>query len=196
MNQLKTTVLGFISLCLIGCQSQSEVLFENINIGDTLESCLANGTVCYGDNEISSFELANSPIANSYFSSSEVIFDYNNTVKEIRLKFHQETPHKTAKEVFNYMTQYFCQRYQSMKTEQVDTVQIDREAHIEYSQSGIKHIWNTDNIKVVMMSYTNVVLDRTYRPDSSGADFHWVWEWAIDNIEGNYVELIISAKQC
>lgn len=194
MSQIKTIAWELILLCLIGCQSQPEVLFEKINIGDNLENCLAQGTVCYGDNEPDTFELANSNIANSYFSNSEVKFDGNNIVKEIRLTFHQEAPHKTAKDVFNYMTQYFCQRYQSMKAEEVDTVQIDRESHIEYSQTGIKHIWNTDNIKVVMMSYTNVVLDRTYRPDPSGADFHWVWAWAVDNIEGNYVELIISTK--
>lgn len=196
MNQLKTIILGFISLCLIGCQSQPEVLFENIYIGDTLESCLADGTVCYGDNEISSFELANSNIARSYFSNSEVTFDYNNTVKEIRLKFHQETPHKTAKGVFNDMTQYFCQRYQGMKTEEVDIVQIDKESQIKYNQSGIKHTWNTNTVKVAMTSYTNVVVDRTYRPNpsASGVDFHWVWEWAVDNIEGDFVELIISTK--
>lgn len=194
MSQLKIMVWGLILFCLIGCQTHSEVLFENIHVGDNIETCLAQGTICNQDNEINKYELANSTIANSYFSNSVVTFDRNNIVKEIHLKFDQQTPNKTAKDVFNYMTQYFCQRYQGLKTEEVDAVQTDKESQIKYNQYGIKHIWQTDNIKIVMTSYTNSVADRTYRTDPSGADFYWVWKCAVDNIEGNFVELNISVK--
>ena len=116
MNQLKTIVLGFISLYLIGCQSQPVVLFENIYIGDTLESCLANGTVQHNPdynietlapNFKNQFELSNSSLANSNFSYTGVWFDNNHIVKSIELSFHQKESGKTAKEVFNFMTQYF-----------------------------------------------------------------------------------------
>ena len=127
MKNLKKYVLGITLFFFVGCQSKPEVFFENINVGDNLETCLAKGTVQNNPdynketlikNDISMIELANNHIANSYFTNSEVIFDRNNIIKEIVLKFQQDKKGKgkTAKEVFNYMTQYFCQRYQGMKT--------------------------------------------------------------------------------
>ena len=73
MKNLKKYVLGITLFCLVGCQPKPEVLFENIYIGDNLETCLAKGTVQNNPdynketvikNDISMIELANNNIAN------------------------------------------------------------------------------------------------------------------------------------
>ena len=45
MKNLKKYVLAITLFCLVGCQPKPEVLFENIYIGDNLETCLAKGTI-------------------------------------------------------------------------------------------------------------------------------------------------------
>ena len=45
------------------------------------------------------------------------------------------------------------------------------------------------------LSYNNIVDDRIYRADpNSTVDFYWVWASAVEEIEGNWAELIITAK--
>lgn len=171
MSQFKTIICGLIAFCLIGCQSQPEVLFENIYIGDTLESCLAKGTIQHNPdynvktlapNFKNMFELANSNIASSNFSHTGVWFDENNIVKEIELTFHQKNTGKTAKEVFNYMTQYFCQRYQGMKTDDVSEIWKTDSYNLEYEKKGMQNIWETNNIKIILKSYDNFRVDQPY----------------------------------
>ena len=193
MKNLKKYVLGITLFCLVGCQPKPEVLFENIYIGDNLETCLAKGAVQYSSNH-DKLELTNI-IADTYFTDSEVTFNEKSIVKEMKLKLHQTKNSKTAKEVFNYLTQYFCQRYQGMKTEPISEKQTDDNSNINYSQHGVKNIWETNNIKIVMKSYNNIVDDRIYRADpNSTVDFYWVWASAVEEIEGNWAELIITAK--
>ena len=110
--RLKEFLFVVIIFILSGCQNKQVVLFEDIYIGDNLETCLAKGTIRYNpdynketilENDISMIELANNYIASSYFTNSEVKFDWKNVVKEIELKFQQEKRGKTAKDVFSFM---------------------------------------------------------------------------------------------
>lgn len=83
--------------CLnVGSQNKPVVLFENIYVGDNLETCLAKGYVQYNldynnetliESDISMIELVNNYIASTYFTNSGVVFGKNNIVKEIKLKF-------------------------------------------------------------------------------------------------------------
>lgn len=212
MKNLKKYVLGITLFCLVGCQPKPEVLFENIYIGDNLETCLAKGTVQNNPdynketvikNDISMIELANNHIADSYFTKSEVIFDGNNIIKEIVLKFQQDKKGKgkTAKEVFNYMTQYFCQRYQGMKTETIDEEKADnqyKEHGVKFSLDGMANIWETSRIKMTLKSYDKTLIDRynihkilNSEPFSVMNSLKW---WDIESKEGKWVELNISVK--
>ena len=64
--------------------NSKEIFFENINVGDDLETCLANGSVQYKNNGIS-LELPSSNIATNYFTYNVVKFDQDNIIKEIKL---------------------------------------------------------------------------------------------------------------
>ena len=82
--KLKNFLLCITLFLFAGCQQnyrkqkQPEVLFENIYIGDNVETCLANGTVQINpDCNVNTlapkfnnymFELANNNIANSNFT--------------------------------------------------------------------------------------------------------------------------------
>lgn len=206
MSQLKTIICGLITFCLIGCQSQPEVLFENIYIGDTLESCLANGTIQHNPdyniktlapNFKNQFELSNSSLANSNFSYTGVWFDNNHIVKSIELSFHQKESGKTAKEVFNYMTQYFCQLYQGMKTEEVNEEWVTDSYNLEYQKNGIKNIWETNKLKIILESYDAIREDKTSVYDENG---QWSLYLSVREdvarryYDGKWVELNITAK--
>lgn len=207
MKNLKKYVLAITLFCLVGCQPKPEVLFENIYIGDNLETCLAKGTIQNNpdynvktlapkfDNDM--FELANSNIANANFTYSGVEFDENNIVREIELKYHQKETGKTAKEVFNYMTQYFCQRYQGMKTEEVNEEWETDSYDLKYQKKGMKNIWETNKLIITLKSYDAIRTDKSSTYDENG-------QWSLylsvreDNariyFNGKWVELNIIAK--
>lgn len=206
MKNLKKYVLGIALFFLVGCQTKPEVFFENINIGDNLETCLAKGTIqnnpdynakTLAPNEKNMFELANSNIANFYFSNSGVWFDGNNIVSEIRLKYHQIETGKTAKEVFNYMTQYFCQRYQGMKTEEVNEEWETDSYNLKYQKEGMKNMWETNKLIIILQSYEAIRKDKSSVNDENGQ-----WSLSLSVREdvakryynGNWVELNIIAK--
>ena len=202
---------------LVACQNsygqnyRKSVFFENIYIGDNIETCLAKGTVQYNPdynnetiikNNISMIELANNNIANSYFSNSEVKFDENNIVKEIKLTFQQDNKGKgkSAKEVFNYMTQYFCQRYQGMKTKTLNEEKVDKNynaCEVKFKKGGMTNLWETNRIRITLKSYENTLLNRYnvhkfYNSESFDALSYLTW-LDIESKEGKWVELIISA---
>lgn len=207
MKNLKKYVLAITLFCLVGCQPKPEVLFENIYIGDNLETCLAKGTIQNNpdynvktlapkfDNNM--FELSNSNIANANFTYTGVEFDGNNIVKEISLKYHQKETGKTAKEVFNYMTQYFCQRYQGMKTEEVNDEWETDSYNLKYQKKGMKNIWETNKLKIILQSYDAIRKDKSSTYDENGQ-----WSLSLSVREdvakryynGNWVELDIIAK--
>lgn len=193
-------------------QNKSEVFFENIYLGDNLEICLAKGTVQYNpdynaetvvENDISMLELANNHIVDSYFTNSDVKFDGNNIIKEIVLKFQQDKKGtgKTAKQVFNYMTQYFCQRYQGMKTGTINEDKVDKkykECEVKFRQTGMTNLWETNRIKISLKSYDNYLLDsynvhKKFNPESFDAMSYIKW-LEIDSKNGKWVELKISVK--
>ena len=208
--RLKEFLFVVIIFIVSGCQNKPVVLFEDIYIGDNLETCLAKGTVRYNpdyntetiiENDISMIELANNYIASSYFTNSEVKFDRKNVVKEIELKFQQKKKGRTSKEVFGYMTQYFCQYYQGMKTEIIDEEKVyDRyeECTAKFRREGMANIWETNKIKIILKSYDNTLLDRynvhkALEPD--GWDpLGYLIRLDIESKEGKWVELKIIAK--
>lgn len=192
---------------LFGCQTEPVIFFEDIHIGDTLENCLANGTVQSNSDynvktlapkfDTEMFELANSNIANVDFTYTGVLFDENNIISEIRLKHHQDEKEETAKEVFNYMTQYFCQRYQGIKTEDINEEWETDSYNLKYNKKGVKNIWETNKLKVILQSYVAIRVDQPSVYDENG-------EWSLSlsiredmakrYYNGNWVELNIIAK--
>lgn len=188
-------------------QNKPEVLFENIYVGDDLEKCLAKGTIQHNPdykvgtiapNQKNMLELANSNIANSYFSYTGVWFDNYNIVKEIELNFHQKESGKTAKEVFNFMTQYFCQRYQGMRTETIKEHWTTNDSYkFKYEKEGIKNIWETNKVRITLQFYSASRIDKSSVYDENGD-----WSLALSVREdiakryydGNWVELEIIAK--
>ena len=190
---------------MIGCQSQPEVLFENIYIGDTLESCLANGTVQYNPdyniktlapNFKNQFELANCSLANSNFSNTGVWFDNNNIVKRIEFSFHQKETGKTAKEVFNFMTQYFCQRYHGMRTDTVNEQWETDSYELKYEKEGVMNIWETDKLIITLLSYDNIRIDKSYAYNGNNWSLYDSVREDVARLyfDGNWVELKIEVK--
>ena len=78
MWDLKKYVLG-ITLCfMVGCQTKPVVLFENINIGDNLETCLANGTIQNNPDyniKLGTYYLAY--LSNKFNDTTVVLCSYN-----------------------------------------------------------------------------------------------------------------------
>lgn len=192
MRQLNTFIWNFITFCLIGCQSQPEVLFENINVGDNIQTCLAKGAIQY-QNEYA-YRLGNQSIANSYFTYNEVKFDENSVVDEISLFFCQRNAGKTANDVFSFMTQYFCQRYTQMKTRAFDEEKKGEDFDGRYWHKGMINSWETENVHIQLKSYTNTLIDYQFKPHS-GDKVVFAWDDdAAKETQGNFVELKISAK--
>ena len=174
----------------MGCQFKPEVLFENINVGDNLEVCLAKGSVQHNTNDENIFELRNNNIANTYFTNNEVKFDEKSTVKEINLKFHEGKNGKTAKEVFNFMTQYFCQRYEGMKTEKID--EIWEKFGFSWQKKGMQNIWETNKIKFTLSFYTNDPIYKESELNPNKPNF--ISSMAREAYGGQWVQLKIIAK--
>ena len=192
MWKLKKHVIGITLLFLVGCQTQPEVFFENINIGDNLETCLAKGVIKYKfDHHYDNGKrLALSDnITTNYLPYTEVKFDDNNIVKE--LEFSRHADYEAVEEAFSFMTQYFCQRYENMATEKIDEVKDEG----NYRQIGSKNIWETNKIKIILSSYNNMVdwqavARNAEKPGSNG----WIEEQFAKEKQGYWVELIITAK--
>lgn len=201
-------VLMCVSFASCGSSSSKtpEVLFENIYIGDNLETCLAKGTIRHNPdykietiapNQKNMLELANNSIADSYFSYTGVWFDKNNIVKEVELKFHQKETGKTAKDVFNFMTQYFCQRYQGMKTETVNELWETDCYNLKYEKEGTKNIWETNKVRVTLQFYNAWRMDKSSVYDENG---DWSLNLAVREdmakryYDGNWVEVNILVK--
>ena len=199
MWNYKNYILSISLFFLIGCQFKPEVLFENINVGDNLEVCLANGSVQHNTDDENIFELRNNNIANTYFTNSEVKFDEKSTVKEIILKFHESKKGKTAKEVFNFMTQYFCLRYEGMRSEKIDeNWEDERLERLAFKKEGIKNIWETNKTKIILESYRNTRIyipheDSNYSSTAQGTAEYMLNQIANSNI-GEWVQLKIIAK--
>ena len=142
-------------------------------------------------------ELSNSHIANANFTYTGVESDKNNMVREIRLKYHQKEGGKTAKEVFNYMTQYFCQRYQGMRTEEVNEEWKTDIYNLKYQKRGMNNIWETNKLKIILTSYNAIRTEQSSIYDENG---NWSSYLSVREdvarryYDGNWVELNIIAK--
>ena len=117
MNNLKTLILSILTVAFAGCQETPETFFENINVGDNIETCMAKGAVRYQNGY--DYKLANNYIADTFFSYNNVKFDSQNIINEIKLSIHRKDDASAAKDLFSFMTQYFCQRYSGMKTAKI-----------------------------------------------------------------------------
>lgn len=192
MSYLKNIILCFAFFYLVGCNTKPEVFFENIYLGDNLETCLAKGAIQY-QNEYA-YELANHSITNSYFTFNEVKFDGNGEIEEINFFFRQSNTGKTANEVFSFMTQYFCQRYPQMKTKAIDKEKKGEDFDGRYRHKGMMNIWETEKIRIEIKSYTNALIDYQFTPPNPGkVVFSWDDDAAREK-QGSFVELKISAK--
>lgn len=192
MHNFINFCFGLALFSLVGCQTKPIVFFENINIGDNLETCLANGTIQYRNND-NEFKL-NSDIVNKYFNYSDVQFDERNIIKEAVMKYHHTKSNNTAEEVFNFMTQYFCQRYSGMKTTEINEERLHEDYDMKCRHEGIKIVWETDKIKIILKSYYNTP---DYTPIPRNSENEVVFDWGADaakELKGNWVELNITAK--
>lgn len=191
----------------MGCQRQPEILFENINVGDNIETCLAKGAIQYFYDDEYAFKLANDNIATSYFHTNTVKFNEHKIVEEIYCFYYmKDDKNKSAAEVFSSMTQYFCQRYKGMKTEKVNEKRYDNN-QIEYNFSATTNIWETNKIRVELMFYTQTIDSEVYnrylqpyaneKHDwiiSGHSTSYWLAKSTLDEIEGKYVSLTIVSK--
>lgn len=153
----------FIYLLLIGnlACTQPQVFFEKINIGDKLEKCLANGLFqsSGGPHAGTPFEweLTDSDIK-TYFQRTGVVFDNNNTIQEIELLAYNYTNLNTNQNVdvsrsFNYMLQYFSQRYSGMKKGEFNTK--DDTTYCLY-EVGTEYVWNTPDLTIRVQLFHTV----------------------------------------
>ena len=195
MWNLKKHVIVITLLFLVGCQPKSEILFENINIGDNLETCLAKGAIKYifDHHYDNGKRLALSDnITTNYLPYTEVKFDDNNIIEE--LEFSRHADYEAVEETFNFMTQYFCQRYKNMVTEKIDEVKEKG----NYRQIGNKNIWETNKIKIILSSYNNMVdwqvVARNIEKSGSDRWDAWVENEKAKNIQGYWAKLSITAK--
>ncbi len=182
-------LLVLVIAILTGCQSKPEVFFENIYLGDNLETCLAKGAVQYRSND--NFKL-NSNIINRYFYYSDVQFDERNIIKEAIMKYHYTKSNNTAEEVYSFMTQYFCQNYAGMITEIINENIVDKGWDIKYSKEGRMNIWETNKIKITLSSY-GISPDYNYIYRNGHDGYNWGAVHAKE-IQGKWVELNIVAK--
>ncbi len=195
MWNYKNYILSISLFFLIGCQFKPEVLFENINVGDNLETCLSKGAVVQTRrHQENIFELGNNNIASTYFDKSEVKFDSNNKVKEIELSYHEQKKGKSAQEVYNYMTQYFCQLYKGIKTKKLNEAW---ELHgFSWEKEGMQNIWETNQIKITLNFYLNKPIygqdESTGNDNSLGRKVASYWER--NTYGGEWVELKITIK--
>ena len=189
MIYLKNIILCFTFFYLVGCNTKPEVFFENIYLGDNLESCLAKGAVQYRSND--NFKLNNN-IINRYFYYSDVQFDERNIIKEAVMKYHHTMSYNTPEEVFSFMTQYFCQNYAGMITEIINENIVDKGWDIKYSKEGRMNIWETNKIKITLSSYCiSPDYNYIYRNGHDGFNFGAAHA---KEIQGKWVELNIVAK--
>lgn len=154
---MKKAIL-FICLLLIGTLSctQPKVFFEKFNIGDKLEECLANGLIESSGGQFE-WELTDSDIK-TYFQRTGVVFDNNNTIQEIELLAYNYTNLNTNQNVdvsrsFNYMLQYFSQRYSGMKKGEFDTK--DDTTYCLY-EVGTEYVWNTPDLTIRVQLFHSV----------------------------------------
>ena len=195
MWNYKKYILSISLIFLVGCQFKPEVLFENINVGDNLETCLSKGAVVQTRrHQENIFELGNNNIASTYFDKNEVKFDSNNKVKEIELSYHEQKKGKSAQEVYNYMTQYFCQLYKGIKTKKLNEAW---ELHgFSWEKEGMQNIWETNQIKITLNFYLNKPI---YGQDESTGNYNSLGRkvasyWERNTYGGEWVELKITIK--
>lgn len=153
----------FIYLLLIGNLAcvQPQVFFENFNIGDKLEKCLASGLIqsSGGPHAGTPFEWElTDPNIKTYFQRTGVVFDNNNNIKEIDLlaskyKYHDGYPNVDVGNSFNYMLQYFSQRYSGMKKGEFNTK--DDTTYCLY-EVGTEYVWNTPDLTIRVQLFHTV----------------------------------------
>ena len=147
---MKKIIIIMISIIVWGnhiVNAQSKVFFEKIYCGDKLEKCIANGLVQSTGGATAwnghDWELTDSNIK-SYFPRTGVVFDGNNTVKEIELlasdyQHENSSSDVDVKKSFNYMLRYFSQRYSGMKQRKINT---RGQSSCTYDL-GTEYIWET-----------------------------------------------------
>ena len=192
--KIKRILFAICVSIISACQAKPEVFFEDIYVGDDIETCLAKGCVQYKNNDPSSFKLSPFSQAMQYFTYSDVSFGENGIIKEIYLSYRQLKGGRSALDVFNYMTQYFSQRYDGMKTQAVNEDKIHPKYNMKYNQEGMQVLWESSKVKISLISSYNTP---DYTPVAPKAPNEVNFDWGAgiaDEIRGNWVELSIIAK--
>ena len=149
---MKKIILAFVALLALNIQiinAQSKEFIGGIYLGDTLEKCIANGTIESSGSPSFTWELSD-PNIKRYFPYSTVIFDHNNIIKEIKLnasRFLYDTKHVDVAKSFNYILRYLSQRYTGMKRTEIK----GNKAH--FYDVGTEHTWNTSNFIIKVRYY-------------------------------------------
>ena len=84
-----------------------------------------------------------------------------------------------------------------MKTEKVSELYVPENEKLKYRKEGLMNIWETNKIKIILMSYYNNRLDKASVYDENG---NWSLARAVRediakrDYDGNWVELIIISK--
>jgi hypothetical protein len=194
MNNLKTLILSIMAAAVVGCQQAPETFFENINVGDNVETCMAKGAVRYQNGY--DYKLANNYIADSFFTYNNVKFDSQNIINEVKMSIHRKDDASAAKDLFSFMTQYFCQRYSGMKTNKISEEKTAENGQIVYNQDRVTNTWETDRIRIILTSYHNTLISypRNVASSNGAVVFNWTADIAENDIKGSFVELKICAK--
>lgn len=160
VNDMKRIMAIIIALAFVGngllyAQNRKPVFFGAISCGDNLEKCITNGWVQHTGGETAwlsyDWKLIDSNIT-SRFPRAGVVFDSRNIIQEIHListNLNSGSPKDDTKGAFNYMLQYFCQRYSGMKKKDV----YEREGECLYNV-GTEYYWETPYIHIRLRHFT------------------------------------------
>lgn len=174
---MKNTIFVLLlTLIVNNTFAQSEVFFENINVGDNLEKCIAKGLVesTGGATNWNAYEwkLTDSNL-NNYFQRTGVVFDNNNIIKEIELLASDYKENNKGdvdvKKSFNYILKYFTQRYSGMKVRKVNT----KNSSSCLYDIGTEYFWETSNLIIQVKLYDCVhdeIICKT-KPQGALGDF-------------------------
>lgn len=192
---MKKIILITISIFAWGShivKAQPKVFFEKIFCGDNLEKCIANeliqstgGATAWNGHD---WELTDADIQ-LHFPRTGVVFDGNNTVKEIELLASDYLHENSSSDVntknsLNYILRYFSQRYTGMKQREIDT---KGKSSCTYDL-GTEYIWSTSYLTIKVKHYKRLHDNENCINSKNGQCFNAFFE------EGTYTKVNITKK--
>lgn len=191
---IATTLFSCANSSNCYAQDTKGTFFGPISCGDNLEKCIQNGWVQHTGGETLwlsyDWKLTDSNIT-SHFPRAGVVFDSRNIIQEIHListNHNYIDPKDDTEEAFNYMLQYFCQRYKGMK--QRDYYKSTN--HCLYD-TGIEYFWETQNLVIRLRHYKTAHNENKCNPTVVGfSNGGYCLDYRMS--AGTYTEVIITKK--